>query len=162
MSSFGPRGAVAPSGRTTPPAPRLWWRRQLGLLLGIAAGLVVCAVVFVVANAITGRRMPPPAPAAQAICADLEHQDYSDLFSRLAPPQRAAGSEQQFEASQRELDRLRGPVTSCGYALLSVSANAATTRLTIARGTEAPTQAEVELGAENGVWQIESYDTSVV
>lgn len=151
-----------PSGRPPRPVPRAWWRRQLGLLLGAAVGIVVCAVALVVANAITGPRMPPPGPAAAAICADLEHQDYSDLFTRLAPAPRAAGSEQQFVASQRELDRLRGPVTSCAYTLPSVRATAATARLTIARGTGIPVQADVELGAEGGTWQVESYDTSVV
>ena len=144
------------------PAPRPWWRRQLGLLLGVAAGLVVCAVAFVISNAITGPRMPSPAPAAAAVCTDLQHQDYSDLFTRLAPAQRDAGSEQQFVASQQQLDRLRGPVTTCSYTLPSVRANAATARLTIVRGSGAPTQADVELGAEGGTWQVESYDTSVV
>lgn len=161
MSSIGPRGTVVPPDRAAWPAPRLWWRRQLGLLLGVTAGLVVCALAYVVASAITGPRMPPPAPAAQAICTDLEHQDYADLFSRLAQAQRA-GSEQQFAASQRELDRLRGPVKSCSYTLSSASANAATARLTIVRGAEAPVQADVALGSENGEWQVESYDTSVV
>lgn len=148
-----------------PPQPRAqpWWRRQIGLLLGVAAGLVVCAAALVIANAITGPRLPPPAPAAAAICADLEHQDYNDLFTRLAPAQRTAGSEQQFVASQRQLDHLRGSVTSCTYTLLSVRATAATARLTIVRGTGgAPMQADVELGAEGGTWQVESYDTSVV
>lgn len=150
-----------PSGRPPLPAPRVWWRRQLGLLVGAVVGLVVCAVALLIANAITGPRMPPPAPAAAAICADLEHQDYADLFTRLAPAQRA-GSEQQFAASQRELDRLRGPVTSCTYTLPSVRATAASVRLTIVRGTSAPIQADVELGIEGGMWQVESYDTSVV
>lgn len=161
MSFNGPRGAVVPPNRVSQPAPRVWWRRQVGLPLGVAAGLAVCALAFVVASAFTGPRMPPPAPAAQAICADLQHQDYADLFSRLAPAQRA-GSEQQFAASQRELDRLRGPVASCTYTLPSVRASAATARLTIVRGAGAPTQADVELGAADGVWQIESYDTSAV
>ncbi|HEX6797477.1 MAG TPA: hypothetical protein VF116_07165 [Ktedonobacterales bacterium] len=153
----------APSGRPLQPPPaQPWWRRQIGLLLGVAAGIAVCAVALVVANAITGPRMPPPAPVAAAICADLEHQSYSDLYTRLAPAQRAAGSEQQFVASQQQLDRLRGPVTSCAYTLPSVRDNAATARLTIVRGTEAPTQADVQLGAEDGAWLVESYDTNVV
>lgn len=151
-----------PSGWPRQPPAQPWWRRQIGLLLGVAAGIVVCAVALVVANAITGPRMPPPAPVAAAICADLEHQSYSDLYTRLAPAQRAAGSEQQFVASQQQLDRLRGPVTSCTYTLPSVRDNAATARLTIVRGSEAPVQADVELGAEGGGWLVESYDTSMV
>lgn len=150
-----------PSGRPPELPSQPWWRRQIGLLLGTAAGIVVCAVALVVANAITGPRTPPPAPTAAAICADLAHQNYADLYSRLAPAQRA-GSEQQFAASQQQLDRLRGPVTNCSYALPSVRATAATVRLTIVRGVGGVVQADVELGIEGGTWQVESYDTSAV
>ena len=162
----GPPGPPRPRmpsgpGRAPQPPARPWWRRQIGLLLGVAAGLVVCALALVIANAITGPRMPPPAPTAQAICSDLERQDYADLFSRLAAAQRS-GTEQQFAASQRELDRLRGQVTSCTYTLPSVRSGAALARLSVVRGTGSPEQADIELGAENGTWLVESYDTSVV
>jgi hypothetical protein len=162
MSFRDPDAPGVPSPYPPEPHPR-WWRRQLGLLLGVAAGLIVCGLAFAVVYAISGPRLPPPAPTAQAICTDLEHQNYSDLYARLAPAPRDAGTEQQFVASQRALDRLRGPVTSCSFTLPSTRSGAATATLTITRDASTPTQADLVLRASNnGTWQIESYDTSAI
>lgn len=133
-------------------------RRQLGIVVGAAAGLVVCAVIFAIINLTSGPRVPPPDTMAHTLCADLTSQRYDDLYAQLAPALQSAGTSQQFAASQRQLDTLRGTVSVCSYALVSASDTAATLRFSLMRDHSGPTTADVILRYDSGTWRIESYD----
>lgn len=135
-------------------------RRQLGIVVGAAAGLVVCAMIFAIISLTSGPRVPPPDTTARAFCADLTAQRYDDLYARLAPALQSAGTPEQFAASQRQLDRLRGTVSACSYTQVSASDTAATLRFSLTRNHNAPASADVVLRYASGAWRIESYDAA--
>ena len=135
-------------------------RRQLGIVIGAAAGLVVCAVIFAIVNLTAGPRVPPPDTVARTLCADLTSQRYDDLYTRLAPALQSAGTPRQFAASQRQLDSLRGTVSTCSFTLVSASDAAATLRFSLTRDRNAPAIADVVMRYDSGAWRIESYDVS--
>jgi hypothetical protein len=135
-------------------------RRQLGVLLGAAAGLVACAILFAVLSLGSGPRAAPPDATARALCTDLTAQRYDDLYDRLAPALQSAGTAQQFAASQRQLDTLRGTATACSYAVVSASDTSAMVRFSLTRDHAAPATADVALGYADGAWRVEHYDAS--
>jgi hypothetical protein len=133
-------------------------RGGLPILLGVAAGLALCAVVYLTLT-LTAGRAPDPAPTARAICADLTSQRYDNLYTLLAPDLQRQGTQAQFTASQRELDRLLGPAKSCAATVNSTSGGAADVTLALQRGQAA--SAQLTLIEEQGSWRIASYGQTI-
>jgi hypothetical protein len=135
-------------------APRAW----LPIALGIVAGLAICVVVAL-ALRFANQPAPDPAPTARAICSDLSSQRYKSLYDLLTPNLQMQGTLSQFVASQRELDRLLGPVRACQVSGASASGASADVILTLQR-TRATT-AHAALSQTSGGWRIASYDQTV-
>lgn len=132
--------------------------RWLPVALGIGAGLALCVVAALLLGLL---RQPAPdsAPTARAICSDLAAQRYDRLYALLSPGLQAQGSEAQFAASQRELDRLRGPVRVCRASVASASGGNMSVTLSLQRAQTSI--ARVGLTQAEGGWRIASYDETV-
>lgn len=137
---------------------RLRVARWLPVALGIGAGLAVCVVAALLLGLL---RQPAPdaAPTARAICADLTTQRYDRLYALLSPDLQAQGSEGQFAASQRELDRLRGPVRGCRASVVGAEGGAMSATLSLQRAQSSV--ARIGLTEVAGGWRIVSYDELV-
>lgn len=146
------RGQRAQAGK--PP------RSALPVLLGVAAGLAICALVYFALTLRAGPA-PDPTPTARAICADLTTQQYDSLYTLLSPDLQSQGTEAQFVASQRELDSLLGSTRTCRVTVLSNTGSAATISLTLQRGQTAAKGAQVALALAQGNWRIASYDQNI-
>ncbi len=133
-------------------------RRWLPIAAGIAAGLALCALAYLVLNFINPPA-PDPTPTARAICADLTAQRYDSLYSLLSPSLQAQGTETQFSASQRQLDHLLGPARACSVSGTSANGDVAGVTLTLQRANAAV--ARVSLAQQSGKWRIASYDQTV-
>jgi hypothetical protein len=127
------------------------------LLLGVLAGLALCGLGYL-ALTLLSPRQPDIQPAARAICADLTGQRYDQLYALLDPALQAQGTQAQFVASQRELDQLQGPVTSCAIASSSASSASGSVTFTLTRsGSPQPTSAQVSLTTDGASWRITAY-----
>jgi hypothetical protein len=127
------------------------------ILLGVMAGVALCAVVFA-ALTFNNKTAPDSTPAARAICADLSAQRYDALYTMLSPNLQSEGSEAQFAASQRELDSLQGAVTTCAATVASQSDGVASLTLNLRRGAAPAVSAHVTLAQAGEGWRISSYD----
>lgn len=156
MRDDGGQSVAAETARlgAAPGSPRRW----LPIALGIATGLALCALAYLALNFIN-QPAPDPTPTARAICADLTTQRYDSLYSLLSPDLQAQGSEAQFSASQRELDRLLGPAHTCVAS--SSSASGATMDITLTVQRTQAAAAHVALVQVSGGWRIASYDQTV-
>jgi hypothetical protein len=127
------------------------------LLLGALAGLALCGLGYLTLSLIYPRS-PDVQPTARAICADLTGQRYDQLFALLDPALQAQGTQAQFVASQRELDQLQGPVTSCVTSNASVSGARASVTFTLTRaGSHQPAPAQAALTTDGASWRITAY-----
>ncbi len=127
------------------------------LLLGALAGLALCGLGYLALTFLAPR--PPDAqPTVSAICADLTARRYDKLYALLDPALQAQGTEAQFVASQRELDQLQGPVTSCASSSVTVSGASASVSYALTRaGSAQPASAQVTLSADGASWRISAY-----
>lgn len=140
----------------------------LPVLLGVVAGVALCAggalllrVVF--AGTPTPPAAPPTGATTSAICADLLGQRYSDLYTRLAPALQAQGTEAQFVASQGALDTLQGRVTACQAQTGPVAGASAPVTLTLQRAQAGSLVAHLTLSDADGgdAWRIAAYDATI-
>lgn len=134
---------------------------RLPIVLGAATGILLCVLVLVVLFAANSRAASPET-AGQALCADLQAQNYDAVYDLLAPPLQNLGNAAQFSASQRELDALSGKVASCTVTVQHVDAAQASLLLTITRERTGAAQASVHMQFLGGAWKVDTYDTSVV
>ena len=132
------------------------WRRWLPALLGAVAGLALCATGLGLVNALSPRA-PAPDPTARALCAALTGQDYAAAYQLLAPDQQAQGTAAQFAAAQRQLDALRGKITTCAYHVESNDDHTAQIMLTLTRKGAGTLSASAGLILVNGAWRVASY-----
>jgi hypothetical protein len=130
-------------------------------VLGAAAGLVVCTVALALVLLLSGRSTDPR-PTAQAVCADLQAQDYSSLYNALSPQLQALGTQAQFTASQQQLDALQGNVTGCSYDIQRSDSAQATITVTISRSRAASAAGTLHLVYVDGAWKVDTYDASVI
>lgn len=130
----------------------------LPIMLGVVAGLALCGVGLVALNSFSGGRPPAPSSMVGSICDDLSAQKYDDLYSLLAPNLQQQGSQTQFVASQRELDIVLGPVTSCHDATSWTGTGAARATLTLERKSEATSV--VTLIYRQSDWRIDAFDNN--
>jgi hypothetical protein len=136
-------------------------RRWLPLLLGAAAGALLCGGTLAT-GALLAVHGPDLAPTARALCGDLTTRNYDGLYALLSSQQQATGTRAQFVASQRQLDVLRGPTTRCAYSLAEGGSAVADLVLTLTRGAAPPATAHVRLILSGSRWRIDAYDSSLV
>jgi hypothetical protein len=139
-------------------------RGGLPILLGVAAGLALCALAYFALTfaAPQATLAPDPAPTARAICADLSGQHYDTLYALLTPDLQRQGTEAQFAASQRELDSLLGAVHGCQASVTTNGGGAAAITLRLQRGQTPAAGAHLALAqTQGGAWRIASYDQNV-
>ena len=134
--------------------------RLLPSVLGGITGLAICVVILFVWRA-SSPRPAPLQPVAATVCTDLQHRDYGTLFTLLAPQLQQEGTQAQFAASQRQLDILRGPVTSCSFHA-NTQGNQATVTYHIQRKDGASKDGVTQFQMVSGVWRITAYDSSIV
>jgi hypothetical protein len=148
-----------PRGRAPNPRPRVF--AGLPVVLGAAAGLAVCILVLALLLLLNGRTTNPRT-TAQALCADLQSQDYQSMYDVLSPRMQVLGTQAQFAASQQQLDALRGPVTGCLYDVQSADSTQANVTLTVTRARAPQTQAVVHFLYIGDAWKVDTYDASVI
>lgn len=138
--------------------------RWLPLALGVVAGvlLVILGVALLSRLTATPTISPSVAPVAHQLCSDLTAQHYDDLYGLLSTAEQAVGTRDQFVASQRQLDAQLGTARACSYAVGAQDPSSATLTLTLARGTQMATTAQVKLTLEQNHWRIADYDSSLV
>src|SRR5579859_1461144 len=108
-----------PPPMPSPPSPS-GLRRLLArfpVVLGAAAGLALAAVALVLLLLTHPAPAPTQSPdvVARAICASLRAQSYVALYAELTPHLRGLGTQDQFIASQRQIDSVQGAVTDCAF-----------------------------------------------
>jgi hypothetical protein len=156
MASDSVQGPMA-----EPSEPRGAFRGSLGLLpilLGAVAGLVLCAVVYLIFSATSAPRVDPT-PTAHAICADLTAQRYEHLYTLLSPDLQSQGDAAQFAASQRELDSLRGAAHTCRASVGSLGTSPVVVTLRLQRTQSV--SARVTLIQTSSGWRVSAYDENV-
>lgn len=151
-----PTVTITPTRRNAP--------QWLPLALGVVAGilLVILGIALFSRLTATATNSPSVAPVSRQICGDLTTQQYEHLYGLLATTEQAVGTRDQFVASQRQLDAQLGTARTCGYTVGAQDASSATLTLTLVRGTEMATQAQVKLTLEQNHWRIADYDSSLV
>lgn len=135
--------------------------RALPILLGVGAGLALCALVYFALTFFNGPTPSDPAPTARAICADLTSKSYGPLYGLLATDLQRQGTQTQFVASQRELDSLLGPVHTCAATVNATSGASASVTLTLQRGQATPASAPLSLTFAQGTWRVTAYDQNI-
>lgn len=133
----------------------------LAIVLGALAGIAICAAAFGVLTLVNGRAVSPDG-AAQALCADIQSQNYTAAYALLAPPLQHEGTAQQFALSQQQLDDMRGKVTACVYTIASSDSAQASLTLTVTRGQSGATAGAVHFQYLSNAWKVDSYDSSVI
>jgi hypothetical protein len=136
-------------------------RQRLPIVLGAATGILVCGVVLA-AILLLGSRPSPPDPAAQALCGALQSQDYGTTYTNMSSTLKQQGTQQQFVASQRELDIVSGAARSCGYAIEHNDGSVATVQFTVTREKSGTQRATARFIHDGAVWRLDYYDPSVI
>ena len=162
MATHMPHFPSTPPRHSPPASPsQSFVRRQLGIILGAVAGIVLSVAALLVLSVIRATTpVPAPDATARALCADLQSRDYTALYMLLAPDLQATGTPSQFAASQQELDITAGRVTVCAFRIQRAVSDDATLMVTVQRGDGAPTTSDVALRYTNNAWRIGSYDSS--
>ncbi len=151
-----PTATIIPTRRSTP--------RWLPLTLGVVAGIILVILGITLLSRVTAPPTNSPAvgPVARQICSDLTAQQYGDLYGLLSTAEQALGTQNQFVASQRQLDAQLGTARACSSTVAGQGASSATLTLTLARGTLMATSAQAQLTLEQNRWRIADYDSSAV
>jgi hypothetical protein len=160
------RETSADSTAATPSPGWLGIARRFPLVLGVGAGIALCLLGALTLALLRGGAsvvsLPAPAPVAQQICADLQHQDYTDLYTLLSAAQRSTGDAAQFAASQRQLDVASGAVTSCSVAVVESTGGKADVRFSVTRAQTGASTGQGSLVYESNSWRLDAYDASTV
>lgn len=134
--------------------------RWFPALLGVVAGVVLCGGTLFFARLLSPAPLPAPTSVEASICADLIGQHYEAFYVLLAPNLAAQGNEQQFAATQRELDVLDGPVTACVVTSTNITGENASLNLRLTRTEGGIESVPMSLVVVDGQWFISTYDTS--
>ncbi len=100
--------------------------------------------------------------AAQRFCDALVARDYPTAYADLSAALQRQGTEEQFAASQQDLDRLDGTVTSCTFAYPRVGRSSATFTLNVTRMRTGAASGALRLVFEHGSWKVDTYDANVI
>lgn len=157
---LAPAHTIGPRPGATSSPKRLLKRAPFAL--GAVAGLTLCALALLGALVVQGQHTTVPDATAQAICANLQSQNYGPIYDLMTPQLRAQGTQAQFVASQRRFDAARGTVATCRYVVEHSSAGSASVRFTLDRMGSAPSSGLVTLALLDHSWRIASYDADVI
>lgn len=156
---------AAPDPTPSPDGPRRLLAR-FPVVLGAAAGLALAALALVILllthPAPAPTQTPPPDAAARAICASLRAQSYATLYAELTPHLRGLGTQDQFIASQRQIDSVQGAVTTCAVSVGHVGASSADVTFRITRAHAGTLTGQAGFAFDGTNWQLDTYDTSVL
>lgn len=133
----------------------------LGALTGLALCLAAAGILYLVNGSSQSGRVSPDR-AAQALCADLQAQQYAAAYQLLAPPVQHEGTAQQFTLSQQQLDSISGKVTACAYTVTSADAEQASLTLSLTRARAGAVSGVVHMQYLDNAWKVDSYDSAVV
>lgn len=100
--------------------------------------------------------------AAQRFCDALVARDYPTAYADLSAALQRQGTEEQFAASQQDLDQLDGAVTSCTFAYPRVGRSSATFTLNVTRMRTGAASGAPRLVFEHGSWKVDAYDANVI
>jgi hypothetical protein len=139
--------------------PALRGRIQLLVIAALAGALLAVALAGFLAFA---SRTGTASVAAQRICDALVARDYPSAYADLSDALQRQGTEEQFAASQQDLDRLNGTVTSCTFAYPHVAGSRATFTLDVTRTSKGTASGALRLVYERGRWRVDAYDTNVI
>jgi hypothetical protein len=139
------------------PAPR--GRTHLFIIAALAGALLAVGL----ASYLTfGSQAGTASIAAQHVCDALATRDYATAYADLSTALQQQGTEEQFAASQQDLDRLDGAVTSCSFSNPRVSGSNATFTLNVRRAQSGAASGTLRLVFERGGWKVDAYDASVI
>jgi hypothetical protein len=149
-----PTRAMRSTRSTRPRRSRraLLWAALVGLVVALG---VVAVLVFTPG---TGGA----SVAAQRFCDALVRRDYTAAYGQLAQNLRGEGTAAQFAASQQDLDRLDGAVSSCRFSAPQVHGSRAMFTLTLTRAQSGTMSGALELVLERGAWLVDAYDANVI
>lgn len=156
--------SAAKPSRATP-------RQTLTVTLVLAACLVLVGVSGIGAQNLLRHAMRPrtAGDAAALLCTALRNRDYDTLISQIDPapvPPAASGAfdGRALQAQLQALDTAQGPVTSCGYQLISASGTTDQFAYTIHRArTTVAIGMLVEVKRQpDGNWKITRRSTFIV
>jgi hypothetical protein len=160
---YGPP-TTPPSTPSPPPGGPGRLLTRFPVVLGGAAGVALAAVALVLVLLIHPAPAPaqPPDAAARAICASLRAQNYTALYAELTPHLRGLGTQDQFIASQRQIDSAQGVVTACAFSVGHVDASSADIAFHITRTRAGTLTGQTGFVFDGSTWQLDTYDTSVL
>ncbi len=131
--------------------------------LFIIAALVGALLAVGLASFLTfGSQTGTASIAAQRLCDALVAGDYPTAYADLSTALQQQGTEAQFAASQQDLDRLDGAVTSCNFSNPRVSGSSATFTLNVRRAPAGAMSGTLRLVFERGGWKVDAYDANVI
>ena len=151
-----PTATITPARRNVPQ----WLPLALGVMAGIL--LVILGIALLSRLTAASTNSPSVAPVAREICGDLTTQQYDDLYRLLSSAERAIGTQDQFVASQHQLDTQLGTAHTCSYIVAGQDASSAALTITLTRGTQMAATAQVKLTLQQKHWRIADYDSSLV
>jgi hypothetical protein len=140
-------------------------RKVLWISLGVVAALLLLTgggAAFAI------QQYTAPAAAATQFCNYLKAQNYSLAYGMLSSELKAQISSDTFTLGSQTLDKLEGPVLSCGQASVSnaysysLGSSTATLIATMSRATAGHLQGTLSLKSENGSWTIAAIGTSLL
>lgn len=136
------------------------------LMLGFISGILLCAGVFAALPLLRGgpaeHARPSPQTAANEVCAALRKQDYPSLYGLLSSGQRTTGTQDQFAASQRQLDITEGYARTCSAAIRTVDSEQANVTFVVTRGGNSAIDGVAHMIYEQGSWKLDTYDARVL
>ena len=146
-----------------PDSPRRLLAR-FPVVLGAAAGLAFAALALVLLLLTHPAPAPthPPDTAARAICTSLRTQSYAALYAELTPHLRGLGTQNQFIASQRQIDSVQGAVTGCAFSVGNVGASSVDVTFHITRAKAGALTGQAGLVFDGATWRLDTYDTSML
>ncbi|HEX6800174.1 MAG TPA: hypothetical protein VF116_20850 [Ktedonobacterales bacterium] len=166
---YPPHPAYAPYGPPPPPQPPrssnkgLW----IGLsILGVVILLscVACAVgvgLFISNASRTLTSSLGPAVVAEELCADEENSDYVAVYDLFSSNLQGQTTQDQFVAESQAREQTNGVVRQCSAAPSSqVTGNSARVEITLTLD-DGQHDGFITLVQQGGLWQIDSYDSSL-
>jgi hypothetical protein len=153
-SQYGVGQAAAPPARAT---RRLRW--QIAIIAALAGALLAVGLAGYLAFA---SQTGTASVAAQRFCDALVARDYPTAYADLSAALQGQGTEEQFAASQQDLDRIDGVVTSCALSYVRVSGSRAVFRLNVTRARTGMATGVLQLVFERNTWKVDAYDANVI
>ncbi len=143
----------------TPARAPLRHRLQIALIAALGGALLAVGLAgYLAFDSQTGTA----SVAAQRFCDALVARDYPTAYAYLSTALQGQGTEEQFAASQRDLDRIKGTVTRCAFSYVRVSGPRAVFQMNVARAQAGTATGVLQLVFERNSWKVDAYDANVI